>query len=137
MRNTVIFHHSAPLVVVSDEDGVLSVEGAGWFLDLLGTIPGIDLDQDVVQEDWGVVVRARRAERSFWIGLSTMGEHEWVAHVHHDSFAWLQRFSAGGRAARAALVGDVDHALRIANASGLKWFDESDLNLRAPAESPR
>lgn len=136
MRNTVSFHYPAPLVVVSDEDGVLSIEGAGWFLDLLRTIRGIDLDQKVVQEDWGVVVRARRAGRSYWIGLSTMGEHEWIAHVHHHSFAWLQRLSPGGRAARAALVGDVDHALRVANASGLKWFDEGDVNLRAPAESP-
>lgn len=137
MRNTVTFHHPAPAAVVPDEDGVLGIEGAGWFLDLLGTIPGIELERDVVQEDWGIVVRARRAGRSYWIGLSTMGKDEWVAHVHHDSFAWLQRFSAGGRAARAALVGEVDHALRRANASSLKWFDQSDVNLRAPAGSPQ
>lgn len=138
MRNTVSFHYPAPLVVVSDEDGVLSVEGAGWFLDMIRTIPGIDVEQSVLQEDWGVVVRVRLAGRSYRVGLSFTGnEHDWVAHVRHHSFAWLERFSPGGRAARAALVGEVDRALRTANASALKWFDESDLNLRAPAESPQ
>jgi hypothetical protein len=137
MRNTVRFQYPAPLVVVSDEDGVLSVEGAGWFLDMIKTIPGINLDQGVVQEDWGVVVCAHRTGRSYRIGLSSTGyEHEWVAHVRHH-LAWLERFSPRGRAAREALVGELGLALRAANASELKWFDESDLNLRAPAESPQ
>ena len=98
MRNTVSFHYAAPLVVVSDEDGVLSVQGADWFLDLLRTISGVDLDQNAVREDRGVVVRARCARRRYWIGLSTMGEHEWVAHVHHHSFAWAPEVQLGGTA---------------------------------------
>lgn len=137
MRNTVSFHLAAPLAVVSDEDGVLRVAGADWFLDTLRTIPGIELDQRLVQEDWGVIVCAHRDGRRYRIGLSSAGhEHEWVAHVRPRSFAWVERFSPGGRAARTALIGEVDRALRAAHASGLRWFDESDLNLRAPAESP-
>jgi hypothetical protein len=137
MRNTVSFQYRAPMVVVSDEDGVVGVEGAGWFLDIIRTIPGIDLDQSVVQEDWGVVIPARLAGRSYWIGLSSTGdEHDWVAHVRPHALAWLERFSPRARAARAALVGEVDRALRTAHASGLKWFDENDVNLRAPAKSP-
>jgi hypothetical protein len=138
MRTTVRFRHPAPLVVVSDEDGVLSVAGADWFLDALRTIPGIELDQRLVQEDWGVIVRAHRGGRRCRIGLSSAGhEHEWVAHICPRSFAWLERFSPGARAARIALIGEVDRALRAAHASGFRWFDESDLNLRAPAESPQ
>lgn len=138
MRTTVSFHHPASLVVVSDEDGVLSVAGAGWFLDTIRTIPGIELDQRLVQEDWGVIVRAHRGGRRYRIGLSSAGhEHEWVAQVRPRSFAWLERFSPGARAARAALLDELDRALRTAHASGLKWFDESDLNLRAPATSLR
>lgn len=138
MRTTVRFRHPAPLVVVSDEDGVLSVAGAAWFLDTIRTIPGIELDPRLVQEDWGVIVRAHRGGRCFHIGLSSSGhEHEWVAHVRPRSFAWLERFSPGARPARAALVGELDRALRTANATGLKWFDESDLNLRAPVASPQ
>jgi len=87
MQNTVGFHYPAPLVVVSESDGILSVAGAGWFLDLLGTIRGIDVDRKVVQEDWGVVVFARHAGRCYWIGLGTMRNHEWLAHVHHHPFA--------------------------------------------------
>ncbi len=136
MRNTVTFQYPAPLIVVPGTEDVLSVEGAGWFLGLLGTTPGIELDQEVAQEDWGVAIFARHVGRRYWIGLSAMGEHEWLAHVHRHPFAWRQWFSPGGREARAVLVGGVDRALRTASARGLKWFDESDRNLRAPADSP-
>ncbi|MGC3998744.1 MAG: hypothetical protein QM767_15335 [Anaeromyxobacter sp.] len=136
MRNTVTFHHPAPLVFVSEEDGVLSIAGAGWFLELLRTISGLDLDHEVTQEDWGVVARASRAGCRFWIGLSGLGQHESMAHVHHHSLAWLQRLSPGGRAALAALVGEVDRALRVAKATDVRWFEESNRNHRAPAESP-
>jgi len=132
MRNTVSFRFPAPLIVLSDDDGVVSVQGAGWFLALVRTIPGLELEPAPVQEDWGVLVGARRAGRRYWIGLSSSGsEHEWIARVSHHS--WLQRFRPEGRA---ALVGELDRALRAANASSLRWFDERDLNLRAPAETP-
>lgn len=136
MRNTVTFRYPAPRAVVSDEDGVLPVEGAGWFVALLGNVPGLELDAKPVQEDWGVAILARRGGRSFWLGLSAMGEHEWVVHVHHGSFAWLQRLSSGGRAARAALVAELHRVLGEANASAVEWFDERDAALRSPAASP-
>lgn len=94
MRNTVKFCHPEPW---SDADGVLGVEGAGWFAELLRKLPGVVVDPELVQEDWGVVVLARHDGRNFWLGLNAMGEHEWLAHVHHGSFAWLQRFSAEGK----------------------------------------
>jgi hypothetical protein len=51
MRNTVAFQYPGPLAVVSAEEGILSVDGAGWFVHVLRTIPGLDLDE-VIQEDW-------------------------------------------------------------------------------------
>src|SRR5262245_59259615 len=87
------------------EAGVLSVEGAGWFPRLLGRIRDIDVSTDLLQEDWGVVAFARRAGKRFWIGLSSEGDGEWLAHAHHG--ALLQRLSRRGREALLRLIGDL------------------------------
>lgn len=135
MRNTVQFSYAAPFVAAGS-DGIVGVAGAGWFVDLLQRIPGLEIDPELVQEDWGVVVLARRAGRRFWIGLGATEGHEWIAHVHHGPFAWLQRLASAGKAARRALVAELDRALREGNAASLRWFDERDLNLAVASPSP-
>jgi hypothetical protein len=137
MRNTVTFKFPAPIVAAPDYEGILGVEGATWFFDLLRSIPGLDVEAELVQEDWGVVVFAQRGGRSFWIGLSAMEEHEWVAHVHHGSFAWLQRFSSAGKAGLREVASELDRALRGAGASSIQWFREDDTSLRVPSASPQ
>lgn len=135
MRNTVQFSFAASFVGAG-ADGIVGVAGAGWFVELLERIPGLEIDPELVQEDWGVVVLARRAGRRFWIGLGATDGHEWIAHVHHAPFAWVQRLASAGNAARRALVDELDRALRDGNASSVRWFDERDLALMSPAAAP-
>ena len=130
MRTNVIFSHPAEFVALSPDDGILSVDGASWFVFLLQQIPGLRIESELCQEDWGVVVFAQRNGKRFWIGLSSWPDedHMWLAHFHHHSFAWLQRWSASGKhelqqlvlAAHAVLSGDpaVPH---------LAWYRERDM----------
>ena len=55
MRNHVIFRHPAEFVPVSGEDGILSADSAEWFMSLLRQIPGLEIEAELCQEDWGVV----------------------------------------------------------------------------------
>jgi hypothetical protein len=113
MRANVTFRH--PAEFVGDEDdggGVLAVRGAEWFAALLRRVPGLELDDDFCQEDWGVVFFARRKQKKFWIGLSGWDvEGAWLAHFHHGSFAWLQRFSSTGKSELKRLLVDVHDVL--------------------------
>ena len=70
MRTNVTFRHPAEFVPVSDADGILAVGGAQWFAALLRRVPALEVDEDLCQEDWGVVLLVRRNQRKFWIGLS-------------------------------------------------------------------
>ena len=68
MRNNVTFHYPANFVPVSDDDGILSVTAADWFVSLLRRVNDLSVRSDLCQEDWGVVVFAERAGKRFWIG---------------------------------------------------------------------
>jgi hypothetical protein len=134
MRSVVEFHYPAAYVAATAVDDILGIKGATWFVELLRQIPRIEIDPDLLQEDWGVVIYAQRDGRRFWIGLSGFGNDEWVAHVHHD--AWLQRYAAAGKAAYNELVRELERALRAAHATPMRWFDGFDgLKSRAAAES--
>jgi hypothetical protein len=71
-----------------DGGGILAVSGAHWFAALLKRVQGLQLVEDLCQEDWAVVFFARRNHNKLWIGL---------AHFHHGSFASLQWFTATGK----------------------------------------
>ena len=121
--------------LLSDEDGILAVDGAKWFVDMLSRIPGLQIDNELCQEDWGVAIRARRDGKKFWIGLSFWpdGENAWLAHFHHGSFAWLQRISPSGKRALNRLVSDVHNLL--ANdplVSNIVWYDECEMTKASP-----
>src|SRR5947209_18063494 len=92
MRTNVTFRYPAEFVGdQEDGGGVLAVSGAQWFAALLRRVPALELDETFCQEDWGVVLFARRNQKKFWIGLSAWdSERAWFAHFHHGSFAWWQ-----------------------------------------------
>ena len=120
---------------VSHDDGILAVGGAQWFVTLLRRVVGLQIESELVQEDWGVVIFARRDGKKFWIGLSMWpdGEHAWLAHCHHGSFAWLQRLSSSGKNELQRLVCDVHSVLASEPAvSDIVWFDESQMRKAQP-----
>jgi hypothetical protein len=128
MRTKVTFRHPAQFVPLSDEDGILAVSGAQWFASPLRRVPGLMIDADLCQEDWGVVLFARREQRKFWIGLSAWdSEGAWLAHFHHGSFAWLHWFSSSGNNELRRLLADVHDVLACEPAiSEIAWHEDND-----------
>ncbi len=138
MRTYVSFRHPAEFVPFSENDGILAVGGAQWFVSLLQRVPGLQLDERVCQEDWGVVVFAKRNQKRFWIGLSMWpdGEHAWLAHVHHGSFAWLQRLSSSGKKEMKSLLTDIHDVLSSDPVvSAITWYEESEMGKAHPQGS--
>jgi hypothetical protein len=139
MRTNVTFRHFAEFVGdQEDGGGVLAVSGAHWFAALLKRIQGLQLDEDACQEDWGVVFFARRNHWKFWIGLSAWNsEGAWLAHVHHGSFAWLQRFTAAGKNELKRLFADVHDILASEPAiTEIAWHEESEMSKPEPGGFP-
>ena len=137
MRTSVAFKYPAEFVPLSDEDGILAVSGAEWFVSLLRRVDGLSVQTELCQEDWGVVVFAERAGQRFWIGLSEWPDDEpaWHAHIHHDSFAFLQRWSAAGKRELERSASDIHSVLASEpKVRDIAWYHESDMN-RAHAPS--
>jgi hypothetical protein len=134
VRTNVSFRHPAPFVSVVEVKDVLAREAAGWFVDLLERIQRLEVNRNLAQEDWGVAVLVRRDGKRFWIGLSRWEvEGEWLAHVHHGSFAWIQARTSGGAEALRALVRDLHRSLAgDTQVSGITWYEESDMSAGAP-----
>jgi hypothetical protein len=128
MRTNVTFRHPAEFITSDDSDGILAANGAGWFKDLLLRIDGLVVHSEPIQEDWGVVFFADRDDCRFWIGLSFWDEGAWIAHVHHHSTAWMQRFTARGKAALARLATDIHVALETeTSVSDINWYLEAEI----------
>jgi hypothetical protein len=137
MRNNVSFRHPAKFVPLSDEEGILSVGGADWFVALLRRVDSLSVERELCQEDWGVVVFTERAGKRFWIGLSLWpeGEQAWLAHFHHGSLVWLQRWSTAGKRELERLISDFHSVLaREPAVRDIAWYHESDMR-RAHAPS--
>jgi hypothetical protein len=135
IRNNVTFQHPATFVPTAEAEGIMSIDGAAWFVDLLGRIPRPAIDPDLCQEDWGVVVFGARDRLKFWFGLSFWDEGAWLAHVHH--WALLQRFRAAGKAGYAAVISDLHDVLRHDDSvSDVRWYLEADVNLRGTGGAP-
>src|SRR5206468_3241355 len=97
-------------------------------------VPGLHIDQDPCQEDWGVVFFARRNQKKFWIGLSAWDvDGAWLAHFHHGSFAWLQSFRTFGKNELNRLLADVHNVLVNESAiTDITWHEESDMRKPRP-----
>jgi hypothetical protein len=138
MRTQVIFRHPAPFVPAEEDSPVLSAKSAGWFAALLEKIDGLSVDADVCQEDWGAVFFAARGGRKFWVGLSAAPDGEgWLVHLHHGSFAWLQRFSAAGTGELQRLAADLHRVLAAESAiTAIAWYEKDDAVLRDSHPTP-
>jgi hypothetical protein len=138
MRTNVTFRHPAEFVGDHEDGaGILSVNGAQWFAELLRRIPDLHVEHDLCQEDWGVVVFVRRNQKAFWIGLSFWDEGSWLAHVHHGSFAWLQWFSSAGTKELKQLLTDFHDVLsRESLVSAVAWYDEREMRRSNPTSYP-
>jgi hypothetical protein len=135
MRTNVTFRHPAEFVPLSDEDGILAVGGAQWFAALLRRVPALELDDDLCQEDWGVVFFARRNQKKFWIGLSAWDAEG--AHFHHGSGAWLQWFRSSGKNELKQLLADVHSVLASEAAiSDIAWHEASEMSKPQPVGFP-
>lgn len=123
MRTHVTFRHPAHGVQLSDE-GILAANGAQWFAQLLSRVPDLEIEKDICQEDWGIVVFAQRGGKKYWIGLSFWsGDGAWIAHFHRR----LWQIDTKGDLAR--LISDAHAAL--ANdplAADIAWYEENELN---------
>lgn len=136
MRNNVTFRYPAEFVGdQEDGGGVLAVRGAQWFESLLRRVPGLELDEDLCQEDWGVVFFVRRNKKKFWIGLSAWdAEGAWLAHFHHGSFDWLQLFSSTAKDELKRLLAGVHDVLAKEPAiTEIAWHEEREMSKPEPA----
>ncbi len=123
----VTFQHPAEFVDAGE--GILAVSGAQWFAALLHRVPGLEIEDDLCQEDWGVVVFARRNRKEFRIGLSFWDEGCWLAHFHHGGWvpwrwaSWFQRLSSSGKNELKRLLADV-HEVLVSEAaiSDIAWW---------------
>lgn len=139
MRTNVTFRHPAEFVGDSEDGGgILAVSGAHWFATLLTRVPALQIDEDLCQEDWGVVLFARRNQKKFWIGLSAWdSEGAWVAHFHHGSFAWFYSLTSSVEDGLSQLLVDVHNVL--ANepvVSNIAWHEESEMSKPKPFGFP-
>jgi hypothetical protein len=139
IRDSVSFRHPAPFVSLPDQDQILSTAGAAWFRDLLKRVPMLLVDDDLCQEDWGVVIFAERHRSRFWIGLSLGPDGDpgsWLAHAHHASFAWLQRLSRRGKQDLTSLMTDIHTMLSSEPlVTNVRWFNGADLDHPGSADT--
>lgn len=130
MRTNVTFQHPAKFVPLSGADGILSVGGARWLVLLLCQVAGLRVDDELCQEDWGVVLFASHDGKPFWVGLSAWPDQEegWLVHFHHHHNAWIQRFSKAGRAALERLVAEF-HAVPASDpqVSAIAWCEDCEI----------
>ncbi len=133
MRNNVTFRHPAEFVTSEEAEGVLVVGGAAWFSEILSRIEALVIHGEPIQEDWGVVFFTNRDGCRFWIGISAWDEGAWIAHVHHHSFAWMQRLTPRGKGALARLANDLHSALNVDPAvTEVRWHREADMSQANP-----
>jgi hypothetical protein len=126
VRNHVTFRYPAEFVSAADFDGIMSIDGAGWFVELLRKVPRLAIDPELCQEDWGVVVFGARDGFTFWFGFGCRDDEEWLAHVNHRGL--LQRFRGAGKAAYAALISDLHVVLHEdGKVADMKWYDEVEI----------
>lgn len=139
MRTNVTFRHPATFVG-NEEDGggVLAASGVDWFTALLRRVPGLQLNKDLCQEDWGVVFFAQRNQKKFWIGLSAWdSDGVWAAHFHHASFAWFQWLTASGKTEMRQLLVEVHEVLNSEPVvTAVSWYEQSEISKPDPIGYP-
>ena len=138
MRTDVVFTNPHEFISISDYDTILSVKGVRWFAEILRRIPSLQVEDKLCQEDWGVVIFAERNKNRFQIGISFWpeGEHAWLVHFRHPSFAWLQHWSVSGKAELNRLILDLHAVLKIEpTVTKISWYEEREMNQPNPNAS--
>jgi hypothetical protein len=127
----VTFRHPAEFVDAGE--GILAGSGAQWFAALLLRVPGLEIEGDLCQEDWGVGVFARRNRKKLSIDLSFWDEGRWLAHFHYRPFAWLQRLGSSGKNELKRLLADV-HEVLVSEAaiSDIAWWRTPEVPMLHP-----
>jgi hypothetical protein len=135
MNANVTFRHSTKFAPASETDGTLAIDDALWFVSLLRQISNLQIDDELCQEDWGVVIFAKRNKKRFWIGLyQWSSDNTWIAQFHHGSFAWRQMFSRTGKAELNRLLLDFHEVLASEPCiSEIIWYQEAELKKANPS----
>ena len=76
--------------------------------------------------------------KKFWIGLSAWNsEGAWLAHFHHGTFAWFQRFSSTGKQQLKRFLVDLHEVLLNEPAvTKIAWHEESEMSTPEPPRFP-
>jgi hypothetical protein len=131
MRKAVSFDYPAPFIgTEADDAGVLSIKAAGWFANLLQSIPELIVDPNLCQEDWSVVIFTKRQKKPFhfyfWNGLAEEPRRSWIAEVSHGDLLGFHRFIPKSREGLDKLISDFHTALvRSPSVSRVTWFQNS------------
>jgi len=129
LRTQVIFEYPARFVgTEADNAGVLSVKGVRWFVFFLKSIPDLEVNSKLCQEDWGVVIFAKRHGRDFDVGLNWMDEGKWLAHIHYGGiFGWVRRYSPSHKRELLCLVMDLHSVLSLyQSVKGIAWYSDKE-----------
>lgn len=130
MRTNVSFRYPAPC---SDHEEIFSVDGAQWFIEILQAIPGIQIDNNLCQEDWGVVVFVQRNDARFWIGIGYRDEEEWLAFCKPTAASWLPWRRRDYRREFGNLVEAMHDVLKNdASVSEIVWYEEPAMRTPNP-----
>lgn len=114
-----------------DCDQLPGQDTAVWLIEQLPQF-GFKVRTEPIQEDWGWVVRTSIGSARFWVGTSPTFEDgnppEWIIHLHHWDFAFVQRFTSSGRAAFVALARAINQMLNSCpEFTEVRWHFENDL----------
>jgi len=129
MHTDVRFFYVAPFVAAQEDEAIFGVAGAGWFVDLLKRIPNLTVNEDLCQEDWGVIVFMQRNGKKFTVGIAPCfdrsEENEWWSQFSHAPLAWIQRASRSGNDELAKLITDFHAVLTQESAiKDIAWYDK-------------
>ncbi len=139
MRTNVTFRHTAKFVPLSDEDGIIAVNGAQWFAALLRRVQALEIDENLCQEDWGrrVICPTQWTKVLDWTKCVERKRHmarplsPWFTGVVAAvRFVWQERIEAFVGRCSPALAGD-------AAISDIAWYEESEMHKPQPRVSQR
>ncbi|QDV75686.1 hypothetical protein [Botrimarina mediterranea] len=136
MRTNVCFRYPAPFVPVPDNELLLSTDGAIWFVDLLRKVPNLQINEELCQEDWGVVVFVNRNSARYWVGIGRLqdqNEGDWLAFFNPSPLSWLPWRRRHCRRELGNLIEAMHDVLQEdASVSQIVWYEEKEMRTPNP-----
>jgi hypothetical protein len=128
MRTRVTFRYLTKFVGAKEDEGILGIGGVSWFVERLARIPRLSISTQLIQDDWGVAIRAERDGNKFWIGISSFDDGVWVAHIHYFLGTWLRSLISASHSGTPTLAYDLDRVLKSdPSMSDIRWYRERDM----------